>query len=188
MSTGYKITQSDDLYYLTFQVVEWVDLFTRKIYRDIILESLSYCVSSKGLLIYGYVVMSNHIHLIARSINGELSAIIRDFKKYTSRRILHEVQNSGIESRRNWLLSIFSESASNHTRNSNYQVWTHENHAEILYSNAFIDEKLNYIHQNPVRAGLVSCAEHYLYSSASNYKAEGGLLDIVLIDQTWGTY
>jgi len=65
MSTGYKIAEKDGLYYLTFQIVGWVDIFTRQVYRDIAIESLKYCQQNKGLCIFAYVIMSNHIHLLA---------------------------------------------------------------------------------------------------------------------------
>ena len=84
MSTAYKIS-GDGLYYLTFQIVGWVDIFTRKIYRDIVIESLQYCRQHKGLYLYAYVIMSNHMHLLALSETGDLSGIIRDFKVIPAR-------------------------------------------------------------------------------------------------------
>lgn len=99
MSTGYKIAEKDGLYYLTFQIVGWVDLFTRKIYRDIAIDSFKYCQQNKGLSLFAYVIMSNHIHFLAQSESNDLSGTIRDFKNYTSKKIL-EVINDGIESRK----------------------------------------------------------------------------------------
>ena len=81
MSTGYQITDQEGLYYLTFQVVDWIDIFTRQVYRDIIIESFKYAIENKGLHLFAYVIMSNHVHLIAQSSNGQLSATIRDIKK-----------------------------------------------------------------------------------------------------------
>ncbi|MBL7788681.1 MAG: transposase [Chitinophagales bacterium] len=92
MSTGYKILDQNALFYLTFQIVDWVDIFTRKIYKDIVIESFSYCMEHKGLNLYAYVIMSNHIHLIASAREGfALSDIIRDFKKHTAKRFLEEI-------------------------------------------------------------------------------------------------
>jgi REP element-mobilizing transposase RayT len=68
MPTGYKIAKQDELYYLTLQVIEWVDIFTRKEYRELIIKNLAFCQEHKGLEINAYVIMSNHIHLLARSI------------------------------------------------------------------------------------------------------------------------
>ena len=83
---NYKIAKGEDIYFLTFTIVGWVDIFTRKIYRDIVLESFRYCQENKGLDLFAYVIMSNHIHLIARSRDGDLSAVVRDFKRYTSQK------------------------------------------------------------------------------------------------------
>lgn len=177
MTTGYQIKQQDELYFLTFQVVDWVDVFTRSVYRDIVIESLKYAQEHKGLQVFAYVLMSNHVHLVVQSSTASLSNTIRDIKKYTSKRIIETIE-SGIESRRDWLLNRFAYNATKHTRNTNYQVWTHENHAIHLYSNDFIAEKIEYIHNNPVRALIVQHPEDYLYSSARNYASLSAVLEI----------
>ncbi len=187
MSTGYKIEDQTALYYLTLQVVDWVDIFTRQIYRDIVIDSLKFCQQNKGLQIFGYVIMSNHLHLIANSPNGGLSETLRDFKKFTARTIINTIAN-GNESRSDWMLNRFEFNAKRHSRNEKYQFWTHENHAVILYSNDFIQEKLEYLHNNPVRAGIVEKPEEYLYSSARNYADLDGLLEVSFIDLKWKTY
>ena len=180
MPTGYKIIEQDQLYFLTLQVVEWVDLFTRKRYRDLIVENLRYCCENKNLEIYAYVLMSNHLHLLAKCNNGGLSNVLRDFKSYTAKQILGQMMEG--ESRREWMLHVFKDAAAKHVRNAEYQLWTHENHAEQIFSNNFIHQKLAYIHQNPVRAGIVGKAENYLYSSAKNYAGEEGLLRVEIIE------
>ena len=179
MSTGYQIYNQNAVYYLTFQVVQWVDVFTRPQYKEIAINSFDYCRRSKGLELFAYVIMTNHIHLIARAKdNFQLSDIIRDYKKFTANALLKEMEKP-TESRRDWILKRFEFSAVAHQRNSKYQLWTHENHAIELHSNKFIEQKLEYIHQNPVRAGIVEKAEEYLYSSAKNY---GGLTCLLEID------
>lgn len=167
MSTGYQIYDQHGLYFLTFTVVDWVDVFTRKNYRDIIIDNLQFYIQQNGLAIYGFVIMSNHIHIICRSTTGTLSATVRDFKKFTANAILETMQAEP-ESRREWILHRFAWNASQHQRNSNYQVWTHQNHAEEITTKEFFMQKLNYIHQNPVRAGLVEREEDYIYSSAKS--------------------
>lgn len=185
MSTGYRIAEKDGLYYLTFQIVGWVDLFTRKIYRDIAIESFKYCQQNKGLCIFGYVIMSNHIHLLAQSNNDDLSGTIRDFKNYTSKKFL-EVIDDLSESRREWLKMVF-EYHGKFKNKQNNQLWTHENHAELIYSQKFIEQKFQYIHENPVRAGIVSKPEDYLYSSARNYAGMESVLDVIEVDLKWKT-
>ena len=142
---------------------------------------------NKGLVLFGWVIMSNHLHLLAQSKVGDISGFIRDFKKHTGKAIIEYIQN-GIESRRKWVLKIFSENASRTNRNKEYQVWTHENHCVKVYTDTFVREKLEYIHNNPVRAGIVERPEHYLYSSAKDYAGEKGLLDVEILSTKWKTY
>lgn len=92
MTTGYQIKEQDKLYFITFQVVYWIDIFTRKRYRDILIDSLRYAQKEKGLAVFAYVVMSNHVHLIVRSENEELSKTIGEIKKFTSKQILKSAQ------------------------------------------------------------------------------------------------
>lgn len=185
MSTGYKISEKEGLYFLTFQIVGWVDIFTRKKYRDIVIESFQYCQQNKGLNLYAYVIMSNHIHLLAQSETGDLSGFIRDFKNHTSKKFL-EIINEGVESRKDWMNIVFKFHGNFKQKQIN-QIWTHENHAELIYSQKFIEQKLNYIHYNPVRAGIVSNPEDYLYSSARNYAELDSFIDILRVDLKWKT-
>jgi REP element-mobilizing transposase RayT len=187
MTSGYKIKDQEGLYFLTFQVIDWVDIFTRKVYKDLIIDSFKYAIENKGFQLFAYVIMSNHIHLVAHSSNGTISANIRDIKKFTSKRIIETI-NTINESRREWLLNRFRFRACQHSRNESYQVWRHENHAEFLYSPEFIREKIEYIHDNPVRAGIVEKPEDYLYSSARNYSSLDAPIDIPLLLLPWHTY
>ena len=186
MSTGYKLSEKDGCYYLTFQVVGWVDIFTRKVYRDIVIDSLKYCQQHKGLSLFAYVIMSNHIHLLARSEHEDLSGFIRDFKNYTTKKFL-EVVDSDVESRKDWMKMVFAYHAKLKNKQEN-QIWTHENHAELIYSQKFIEQKINYIHENPVRSGIVTNTEDYLYSSARNYAEIESVIDVIKISIRWKTY
>lgn len=186
MSTGYKIIEQGRLYFVTLQVVNWIDIFTRESYRQIIIQNLEYCQQHKGLEIYAWVLMSNHLHALLRSSSDDLSGTLRDFKSFTSKKIIEEIESSN-ESRKDWMMKLFREAAFNHKRNSGHQFWTHENHAELIYSNKFIEQKLEYIHQNPVRAGIVARPEDYLYSSARNYAGEKGLINVIELPKLWKT-
>lgn len=151
-------------------MVGWVDIFTRECYQKIIIETLRYYIENKTLHVYSYCIMSNHIHLIVNvDMEFSLSDIIRDFKKYTSRKIIEAIRTEP-ESRREWLLNYFEKAALDHTKTKNYKVWQDGNHAIELYSERFTWIKVRYIHQNPVRAGLVTSPEFWKYSSASNYQ------------------
>ncbi|MRX41996.1 transposase [Flavobacterium sp. LC2016-23] len=181
MKEGYVIRDQNLPHFITSTVVDWIDVFSRQTYRDIVIESFDYCIKNKGMILYGYVIMSNHIHLIVQSEDGRLSDLIRDFKKYIAKNILEKIQNSN-ESRRDWMLERFKLAAQSHQRNKEYQFWQYGNHAEEIYSNTFMWSKLDYIHLNPVRAGLVTKASDYIYSSASNYVNDCGLLAIEKAD------
>ena len=178
---GYTIRDQNTTHFLTFTVCGWIDLFTRKVYKDILVDSFRYCQKEKGLILNAYVIISNHLHLIARAKQGcILSDIIRDFKKFTHRQMIKIIE-SDIESRRLWMLHQFTYYASRHSKNENYQIWTNDNHPEECTGKDFTDKKLLYTHENPVRAGIVAKAEDYLYSSASNYAGLGGFLNVELL-------
>ena len=136
MPTGYQIKDQSSAYYLTFQVVFWIDLFTYPKYRDVVIESFKYCQQEKGLEIFAWVIMSNHIHLLARSKENNLSGTIRDFKKFTSKAFIELISTSG-DSRKEWMLRLFQHVAKRQNKEGNFQVWTHENHAIEVYGNSF---------------------------------------------------
>ena len=108
------------MHFLTFQVVGWADIFTRKTYRDIIIESFEYCRTHKSLKLHAYVIMSNHVHCIL-SAEENLSKIIRDFKKHTSKAILSAIEKPE-ESRKEWLKMIFKYHAKYNKRTRNIQL------------------------------------------------------------------
>ena len=181
MSQGYLIRDPAATHFLTLQVIDWVDVFTRRIYRDIVLDSLTYCRQNKGLELYGYVIMSNHVHIMVRAKQENLPDVVRDLKKFTATRIIKEITSSEVESRKDWMLKRFEFAAQRHVRNSNHQFWTHENHPVEITSNKFIDQKLDYIHMNPVVAGWVDEPQEYLYSSARNYSGQKGIIEVDLL-------
>jgi REP element-mobilizing transposase RayT len=175
---GYCIRDQHATHFLTFTVCGWIDLFTRKTYRDILLESFQYCRNHKGLILNAYVIMSNHLHLIARAKEENyLSDIIRDIKAYTHRQMIRIIESEE-ESRRHWMLHQLKYYASRHARNEHYQIWIQHSHPEELLTHEMTLMKLNYIHENPVRAGYVANPQDYLYSSASNYINGKGLIEV----------
>ena len=103
MDEGYTIRNQTLPHFITVTVVDWIDVFSRKVYRDEVIASLDYCIKNKGMHLYGYVIMSSHIHMIVQSQDGKLSDLIRDFKKFTARTILNKIQTEP-ESRTEWML------------------------------------------------------------------------------------
>jgi REP element-mobilizing transposase RayT len=136
MTTGYTIKDPTAAHFLTFTVVDWVDVFTRPRYCDIIIESLKYCRENKGLKIWGYTIMSNHMHSILGAENGNLPDVLRDFKRHTASKILKSIREEP-ESRRDWMLKRFEFAARSNVRNGQYQFWQHDNHAEEIISEKF---------------------------------------------------
>lgn len=181
MKEGYIIRDQDKAHFITATVVDWIDVFTRQRYNDIVIDSFKYCRRNKGMILYGYVIMSSHIHLIIQSSDGKLSDLVRDFKKFIAKNILESIQNEP-ESRREWMLERFKKATETHSRNKKYQFWQYGNHAEEIFSNSFLWSKLDYIHMNPVKAGIVEKAREYRYSSASNYVENKGLIAVELAD------
>ena len=154
----------------------WVDVFTRNEYKNIIVDNLAFCQKNKGLELFAWCLMTNHLHLVARAAEGYLLPnILRDFKKFTSKAVLKAIAENDRESRKEWLMTQF------YTKDGN-RFWRADNKPIELWSNAVIDQKLNYIHQNPVEEGLVINAEDYVYSSATDYAGRQGLLDIFVIE------
>lgn len=170
MSRKYKIRNQDELYFVTFTVIQWLDVFSRKEYRDILLDSIRYCQKEKGLEVWAYCIMTNHAHwILGRHGEPGLEGIIRDIKKYTSKKIIEAIANNPFESRRELFLWLFERAGTHNSNNTKYQFWQQHNHPIELNTNEKLDQRLNYIHNNPVEAGIVLSPEDYLYSSAVNY-------------------
>jgi REP element-mobilizing transposase RayT len=122
--------------------------------------------------------MTNHVHLIASARESfNLSDILRDLKKHTAKRLIEEIQHPE-ESRRRWFLWLFRSAGESNSNNQNYQVWQQDNRPIELSSNTMVAQRLNYLHQNPVEAGIVFEPEHYVYSSAIDYAGGKGLLNL----------
>jgi len=181
MSEKFKVANIRSIHFLTITIIDWVDLLTRPEYKHIIIESLEYCRKDKSLRIYAFVIMTSHIHLIASSDEPfSLPETIRDFKKFTSKRLIEKLIELP-ESRKVWILKKFSFAADRIERGVNYKVWKDGFHPVELDSNKLIDEKLDYIHNNPVKEEIVKFPEQYLYSSALNYSGGKGIIDVELL-------
>lgn len=171
-----------DVFFVTDTVVDWVDIFTRPKYKHIIINSLEFCQQHKGLIIYAWVLMSNHMHAIVESsCNQKVSDIWRDFKKFTSKEILGELKYDSQESRMEWMLNLFEYAGRNDKHIKNFRFWQEGNDAQQIYLNDYFEQKLNYIHQNPVKAEFVNLPEEYRYSSAIDYAGGKGLLNVVVV-------
>jgi len=166
---------------MTLTVVDWADVFTRKNHKQVIIDSLRYCIEHKGLNLYAYCLMTNHLHLIANCEEPfQLSDTIRDFKRHSAKTILSQIFNQP-ESRRENLVAIFKNARKINAKSKNLKFWKTGNHAIELYSEKFLWNKINYIHNNPVEENFVTKPEYWSYSSASNYVEEESILPEVYV-------
>ena len=161
-----RITSANEVYFVTLTIKGWVDLFTREVYRKILVHNLSFCQSNQGLEIFEYVIMSNHIHLICRRMDADLKELLGRFKSYTSKELIKEISTNVQESRADWLLNQFRNFAQKNEQYREYHLWDANNYPVLIYSPEVFAQKRNYIYQNPVRAGIVTKPEEYIYSSA----------------------
>ena len=161
----YCITKNTPYYFCTDTIVGWQCVFISLPFFEAIVDSFNYCQREKGLMIHGYVIMPNHIHTILSAANGNLSDVLRDYKRFTSGRISELLNEAG----NNRLLNYFSTAAGRIGRGNEYKVWQSGSHPEAIISNDFFIQKLNYIHNNPVRKGFVERPEYWMFSSARNY-------------------
>ncbi len=182
MSNNYKFHNPKGLYFVSFAVVGWLDVFTRNEYKDLIVESLEFCQKHKGMEIHAWCIMPNHMHLIFRSIESQKPALLLgDFKRFTSKSIIKAIHDNPLESSKEFYLAFFKKEAAKTSNTSNFQFWQHDNKPIELWSNSVIQQKIDYVHNNPVEAGIVLRPEDYKYSSAPDYAGEKGYLDNIVI-------
>ena len=183
MAFKYAVKNNKDIYFITTSIVNWIDLFTRNEYSEIIVDSLNYCSSYKGLNIHAWCLMPGHLYLIA-SVKQELYQlpdIMRDFKKFTSKRIAETVQLIN-ESRKEWLLDKFEFAGRYNSKIKDFKVWQDGYHPVACFSENFLRQKLDYLHNNPVKAGFVWEPQQYALSSAVDYyEQRKGRVDVVLL-------
>ncbi len=182
MSRKYKFKDPDKLYFVSYAVVYWIDLFIREEYREILIKSWKHCMDTKGLEIYGWCIMTSHVHMIIGSNKERPENIMRDFKKYTSEELKNAIQHHTGESRKEWMLWMMERAGIKNSNNNKFQLWQQDNHPILLYDQTIAWQKLNYIHNNPVEAGIVARTEDYKYSSAKDYLNKPGLFEIKLLD------
>ncbi len=155
-----------DVYFVTLTIIDWVDIFTRPLYKNLITDNLEYIRKNKSVEIYAYVIMTNHVHLLMRSCEKPLSDILRDFKTFTSKELYKSIKDNAQESRATWMLHLFETAGKANKLNKNFQIWQNNSQPVFIKNPEQFDIKRNYIHNNPVRAGIVSNPSDYLYSSA----------------------
>ena len=140
MSRNYKFHNPEGVYFVSFAVIEWMDVFTRNEYKDIVLDSLRYCQREKGMEIFAWCIMTNHVHLIFRSIKGQKpELLLGDFKRFTSKEIVRAIQENQYENRKDWLMEQFEKVGEKSSNVKRHQFWRHDNKPIELWSNKVID-------------------------------------------------
>ena len=183
MGRKYAIRDQSQFYFVTFTAVYWLDIFIREEYKSIFLESVKYCQKEKGLIVGAWCIMTSHVHMaIGTKGENKLEDIIRDLKSYTSRHIRKFIENSPHESRKEWLLWMMKRAGEKRSNNKDFQFWQQHNHPLELSTNDILQQRIDYIHENPVKAGFVEDAGDWLYSSARDYEGKKGLIDIYFLD------
>ncbi|MBO9564729.1 MAG: transposase [Niastella sp.] len=177
-------TNQQACHYITFNTVDWIDVFVKPIYKQIITQTLNEFITHKGLTVYAWCLMSNHLHLLLQAKDGTgLFMVERDFKKITATRILEAIELEP-ELRREWMLWRFENFTQNLKKIEKYQVWQSCSNPEFVdFKQPFkVREHLSYIHENPVRDKIVFLPEEYVYSSAGDYAGRKGPVQVKLID------
>jgi putative transposase len=168
----YKTVDDQYPHFITATVNNWLPLFTRPELVNIVFDSWRFLQQDNGFEIFGYVILENHLHLIARS--EDLGGDIHRFKAYTAKEIVTCLQSLGA----NRLLRKFEDFKRPHKTETQYQVWEEGSHPQVIESETVLRQKLDYIRQNPVNRGYVDLAEHWRYSSARDYEGKQGLIEI----------
>jgi REP element-mobilizing transposase RayT len=183
MSRKYKFLDQTKLYFVSFATVHWIDIFTRELYKTILLDSLKFCQQNKGLEIFAWCIMTNHVHLIIGTTGMNMEDILRDFKSFTSRELKVAIKSNNQESRKEWMVWMMERAGRLNNQNNNWQLWQQHNKPIELFTFAVMKQKLDYIHNNPVEAGFVTNAADWIYSSAIDYAGGKGLLNVKLLDE-----
>ena len=177
MTKRYRIEGS--IFYITSNAYNRIKIFTSSSFIIPIIDSLNYYRYQYACKLLGYVIMLDHIHLLIWRQDAQIVAdFMRDFKRFTSGRITRQAK---LEGKTDWLEKF--EEAGNETRRADYKVWQDSFWEQTIYTKTFVEQKLNYIHMNPVRAGIVVEPSKYPYSSYRNYYLDDHQL--IEIDSEW---
>lgn len=170
----YKIGEDVAPYFLTCTVVGWLPLFTRPETVQIILDSWRFLQEQRRLLLFGFVILENHLHFIASS--ADLAKEVGDFKSYTARRVIDHLCERNVRT----LLDQLEANKADHKVDRPYQLWQEGSHPKLIQGEEMMRQKLDYIHMNPVKRGYVDDPVHWRYSSARNYAKLEGLVPVAV--------
>ncbi len=168
------------VYYITTVIYKRLPIFKRPSFIIPLYDSLLFYRYKQNYKIYGYVIMPDHIHLLIHPHGkATVADIMRDYKEFTSKRIIRQAE---VENNMEWVTAF--QKAGQETGRSDNKVWQDSYWDVEIFSTKFLRQKLNYIHNNPVRAELVASPQDYPYSSFRNYELDEEWF--IEIDRAWG--
>ena len=168
----YKIYEPTHPHFLTCTILNWLPIFTRKESVQIIIDSLKHLQKEENLKLYAYVILENHLHIIAQS--DDIGKSMRLFKSFTAKALLKLLQKENAQT----LLEQFRFYKKAHKTDRTYQIWQEGYQPKLIQTDAIMIAKINYIHYNPVKRGFVDEAKHWRYSSARDYEGADGLIEV----------
>ena len=171
--TRYRICENRRPHFLTCTIVGWTPVLTRPETVAIVLDSWRFLQEEGRLVIFGYVILENHLHMIASA--EDLAKEIGDFKSFTARKIIDHLE----EHRVSMLLKLLEFHKARHKVDRPHQFWQEGSHPQLIENDEVMLQKLDYIHYNPVKRGYVDDPTHWRYSSARNYAGQPGLLPVL---------
>ncbi len=160
MRSTYKIYNPEGVYFITSTIVNWLPVFTSGPYYQILIDSIKFSQLEKELKLYAYVFLEDHFHLIVSA--EKLSNVIGSIKGYTAKEIIRKLKDDKNEK----LLEKFRKAKLSYKTKNEFQIWQESFHPQELLTENIIRQKVDYIHMNPVRRGLVKEPEDWKYSSA----------------------
>ena len=172
MRSRYKVYESEAAYFITSTIVEWVPIFTSAGYFDILLSSLRFSQQKKNLKIYAFVIMDNHFHAVVR--HPQLSRVMQSIKSYTAAELVMQLKSD----KKIWALNVFQNYKLYYKKESRYQIWQEGFHPQMITDADMLTQKIEYIHWNPVKKGIVDDAEHWRYSSARRFAGKECVLHV----------
>lgn len=181
MSRKYKFHNKEGVYFVSFAVVYWIDVFIRDEYSNIFIDTLKFYEKDR-LELFAFCIMSSHVHLIFRDKHAQPQELLGNIKRYSSNALIKAITNNVQESRKEWLLWMMQQAASKSSNVHQKQFWQHHNQPIELWSREVVSQKLDYIHKNLIVSGLVTDASAWKYSSAVNHSGENSVIDIILLE------
>lgn len=172
MRSTYKILNDEGLHFITSTIVNWIPIFRDDKYTEILIDCIRFCQKQKGLKVHAYVIMENHFHMVVSGIN--IKSIIQSLKGYSARKIVEELERSNEKK----ILFNLKSAKLSHKIKSNYQVWQEGYHPQLITTTYMLQQKVDYIHSNPVKHLLVKEPNEWKYSSLHYYSGEPSVIDI----------